>query len=130
MNFTFSNIRSSIIFLINQNRVKIVINIDNFLNSIEKRINDHKKDIFDAIIKQYTSIEIRDHETDEEKKITSKITYTKAFSHLNQLRLYKEQQNYNDSEMIRGLNKYEKAVRGRGHDVHRQQASITSYFDR
>ena len=35
-----------------------------------------------------------------------------------------------DSEMIWGLNKYEKAVRGRGHNVHRQQASITSYFDR
>ena len=106
------------------------MNIDNFLNSIEKRINDYEKNIFDAIIKQYTSIKVRDHEIDEEKKITSKITYAKTLSHLYQLRLYKEQQNHNDSEVIRGLNKYEKAVRERRHDVHRQQVSIINYFDK
>ena len=107
------------IFFVNQNRVKIVINIDNCLNPIEKRIDDYEKNIFDVIIKQYTSIKIRDYEIDEEKEITSKITYAKAFSHLYQLRLYEKQQNHDDSEMIQGLNKYKKAVKGRGHDVHR-----------
>ena len=49
-----------------------------------------KKNIFDVIIKQYISIEVRDHETNEKKKITSKFIYAKAFFHLYQLRLYKE----------------------------------------
>ena len=100
------------------------------MNSIEKRVGNHKKNIFDAIIKQYTSIEIRDHKIDKEKKITSKIIYAKALFHLYQLRLYEEQQNHSDNEVIRGLNKYEKTVKERGHDVHRQQTSIINYFNR
>ena len=32
--------------------------------------------------------------------------------------------------MIRSLNKYEKAVKERGYNVHRQQISIINYFDR
>ena len=32
--------------------------------------------------------------------------------------------------MIRDLNKYERAIRERGHDVHRQQVLIINYFDR
>ena len=78
------------ISFIDQNRVKTVISIDNFLNSIEKRVNDYEKNIFNAIIKQYISIEIRNYEIDEEKKITLKIIYAKTFSHLYQLRLYKK----------------------------------------
>ena len=53
---------------IDQNRVKIVININNFLNSIEERVNDYKKNIFDVIIKQYTSIEVRDHKIDKKER--------------------------------------------------------------
>ena len=82
MNSTFSNIRSSMISFIDQNRVKIVISIDNFLNSIEERVNNYEKNIFDVIVKQYTSIEVRDYEIDEKKKVISKIIYAKAFSHL------------------------------------------------
>ena len=39
------------IFFVDQNRVKIIMNIDNFLNSIEKRVDDYKKNIFNVIIK-------------------------------------------------------------------------------
>ena len=70
------------IFFIDQNRVKIVISIDNFLNLIEKRIDYYEKNIFDVVIKQYISIEIRDYEINEEKKIISKIIYAKAFFYL------------------------------------------------
>ena len=70
------------ISFIDQNRVKIVININNFLNLIEKRIDDHKKNIFNVIIKQYTLIEVRDYENNEEKKITLKVIYAKTLFHL------------------------------------------------
>ena len=69
------------ISLINQNRVKIVININNFLNLIEKRINNYEKNIFDVIIKQYTLIEIRNHKTDKEKKIIEKFSKRTLRSH-------------------------------------------------
>ena len=90
MNSTLSDIRSSMTSLVDQHRVKIVININNFLNSIKERVNNHNEDIFDAIIKQYTSIKARNHETDKEKKITSKVIYAKTLSHLHQLRLYEK----------------------------------------
>ena len=85
MNFILSNIHSLIISFIDQNRVKVVININNFLNLIEKRINDYKKNIFNAIIKQYILIKIRNHKINKEKKIISKIIYAKTLFHLYQL---------------------------------------------
>ena len=82
MNFILSNIHSLIISFIDQNRVKVVININNFLNLIEKRIDNHKKNIFNVIIKQYTSIEVRDYEINKKKKITLKVIYAKVLFHL------------------------------------------------
>ena len=129
MSSTLSDIRSSMTYLVKQQRVRATMSIDSFLNPIEETVDDHD-DIVHAIVQQYAPAESRDHETDEEEEVIPDVTCEEALFSLRQLRLYEEQQDHGDTKMIQQLNEYEKVIKSRGHHPHRQQASITSYFGR
>ena len=130
MSSTLSDIRSSMTYLVKKQRVRATMSLDSFLNPVEETVDDNDEDIFDAVVQQYAPAESRDHETDEEEEVIPDVSCEEALFYLRQLRLYEEQQDHGDRKVIQHLNEYEKAIKSRGHQIHRQQASITSYFGR
>ena len=98
--------------LVTQNRVKLIINIVQFLNSVVEQMNDIDKNIVKAIIETYDHDE-RAYEIDEENISKSHIKTNEIIQLLKRLQLYKKQQKNSDNIMIIRLRKYERDIRAK-----------------
>ena len=103
-----SQIKSFII----QDRIKSIINIVQFLNSIIEQINDIDENIVKAITETYDHDE-RAYEIDEKNVSKPHIKINEIIQLLKRLQLYKKQQKNNDDMMITRLRKYGKDIRAK-----------------
>ena len=88
--------------------------ITEFLNPVEKKIEDTDQDILEGVIEVYGIFKIeKDQETDEETSVIPKIQEKEAFIVLNTLRLYEEQQDEGDTHLLQGLDRHERVMQAR-----------------
>ena len=80
----------------------------------------------DQVIESYSQDE-RDHETDEDEVDTTAVKLSDALEALATLRLYEEQQENGNRDLICQLNRLERSIKAR-EPQSLQQRTITSYF--
>src|SRR5947207_1299954 len=103
------------------------MNINNFINFIEKMIMNEPENIIEHIAAQFDPEQ--DAESDEKNiEQQSKIKISEALASLQQLQLYEKQQNNEDSTVLSLLNKYEQQIQDRRMKKS-QQMSITALFN-
>ena len=126
MRSTQSVMEQQLIKLAREKRIRQTMNIASFLNPIQEQDPGEEEDPFIEICAAYSDGE-RAYETDEEDTQEAPIKHTEAMGLLRRLRLYEEQQQRGDSEVLRQLNRLERLVVGRtAQGV--KQAPITSFF--
>ena len=88
------------------------MNINNFIESIEKRaaMKNESRDIIKYIAAQFGP---KQDESDEEDVEQLKIKITETILALQQLQLYKEQQEESNTRVLNLLNRYEQQIQGR-----------------
>ena len=104
-----------------------MMSISQFINPTNEIVDDEDDEILEKVIEAYAEGNERDHETDEEEINITPVRISEALTALSQLRLYEEQQEYGDKELIRRLNHFEQIIRAREAGG-MQQCTITSYF--
>ena len=95
-------------------RIRRSIDINNFIDPIEKAVTDKTEEIVEYIAAQFSPE--RDAESDEEDiELQPKIKISEALAALQQLRVFdnEEQQNDGDSSVLSLLNKYEQQIQDR-----------------
>lgn len=99
--------------------------IDNFLNLIEKQIVNIESNILKYVIAQFDkqNKENLEEEILEEERLLN----IEALQLLQQLKLYEKQQQYESPSFIRALRQHEKELRHRQAD-NSVQSSLMSYF--
>lgn len=105
-------------------KIREIMDIRNFINPPEEVVADNSDDIIADIVEQFTE---RDAETDEEEDIQQKVKPQEAIQALQLLRLYEEQSDDCDIDLIRRLNQYEKRLVDRKIEGQQQQL-ISSFF--
>ena len=108
-------------------RVRAVMNIDQFLNPSIEQIVDDDNDLVDFLAECYGTGKERAYETDEKVDSMPTISYIEVMKALNLLRSYEEQQDVGDRKLIEHLNDAEKRLQGR-HVASSKQQEITRYF--
>ena len=108
-------------------RVRAIMNIDQFLNSSTEQIVNDDNYLVDFLAKCYETEKKRVYETNEKIDSMFTIFYIEVMKTLNLLRLYEKQQNVNDRKLIEHLNDAEKRFQGR-HVASSKQQKITRYF--
>ena len=104
------------------------MNINNFIDPIEEATEDELENIVEHVAAQFGPE--KDAESDEEEAVEQlKMKISEALTALQQLRLYKEQQDQGNSGFLILLNKHEQEIQGR-RLKERQQTSITAFFNR
>ncbi|KKA17805.1 hypothetical protein T310_8250 [Rasamsonia emersonii CBS 393.64] len=94
-----------------KSRINDLMDIDQFLNPIDEVVEDSIEQLDDQILAQFgPEIEA---ESDEEIEVLPRITISEALEALKRLRLYEEQQEEGDSELIKALDRHEKLITGR-----------------
>ena len=126
-----ANILKSMKKLEDQKRIKSVMNIHQFLNPTEEQIVDPDIDVLENIVATYSTgpATERGYETDESDHEEPPIKGQEALDMLARLRLYEEQQEHGDSEVLKVFGKYERDIRARNLQGLRQ-ASIQTFFGR
>ena len=107
-------------------RIDKAMRIQNFLNPADEVVDDTDEDPINSITKVYDRQE-RVEETDEEVEEIPKIQTPEALKALQYLRLYEEQQEDGDSEVIKRLSRYEREIKERVTKA-LVQSSIESYY--
>lgn len=88
--------------------------IVSFVSPVSEIVDDDSDERLDSLAEIYLTGGVeRDHETDEEDVAVPLIEEEEALDLLSQLRLYEEQQEDGDVELIWHLNKYEKHMEAR-----------------
>ena len=93
------------------NRIQILMNINNFINSINDTIKNKLKNIVQHVAAQI-GFE-KNAESDEKNIEQSKIKISDALVALWLLQLYEKQQNDENSTLLHLLNKYEQQIQDR-----------------
>ena len=99
-------IQATIRRLKDRDHIQSVMRIDEFLNPVEEVVEDTEEDLEDHIVAIYDGHE-REYETEEEKVIVSRVQNKDALRALETLRLYEEQREVGDDDLIRRLNRKE-----------------------
>ena len=113
--------------LARQHRISQSMAIGQFLNPSEEEIDDESDEIVEGIAKAY-SIGDRTHKTDEEDVVIPRVSHAEALQALQTLRLFEEQHEEGDSELIAKMNRHERVMRARSFQG-LKQASIKAFFD-
>ncbi len=109
-------------------RIQALININNFIDPIEKTTEDELENIVEHVAAQFGPE--KNAESDKEEAIEQpKMKISEALTALQQLRLYEEQQDEDNSGFLILLNKHEQKIQGR-RLKERQQTTITAFFNR
>ena len=108
-------------------KIRAIINIDQFLNSFIEQIMNDDNDFVDFLIKCYETKKKRVYETNEKIDSMFIIFYIEIMKTLNLLRSYEKQQNMSDRKLIEHLNDAEKRLQNR-HVASSKQQKITKYF--
>src|SRR5437667_10439054 len=87
---------------------RLPININDFIDPIEEATMKESEDIIEHIAAKFGPE--RDAESDEEDIEQSKIKMSEAYTALQLLRLWEEQQKDGDSSVLSFLNKYEQRI--------------------
>ena len=112
--------------LARQNRLTEAMSIDQFLNPLDKSIDNMAEIVVDEIAKAY-SVGERLYETNEEDIIIPKVEHGEALQALDLLCLYEEQQEDGDSGWISQLNCHKSVIKSRGFQE-LKQANIKNFF--
>ena len=104
---------------------RLSININDFIDPIEEATTEEPEDIIEHIAAQFGPE--WDAESDEEDIEQPKIKISEAYTALQLLRLFEEQQKDEDSSVLSFLNKYEQQIRER-RMRESQQRPITAFF--
>jgi hypothetical protein len=127
INEAINEIQVSIQKLSDSGRIRDAMAISQFINPSDEIIDDEDDEILERVVEAYAEGNERDHETDEEEVNIVSVKTPEALTALSTLRLFAEQREYGDRELIRQLNHFERVVRT--HEANgKQQSSITSYF--
>ena len=104
-----------------------MMSISQFINPVDEIVGNGDDQILKQIIKVYLEGNKRDHETDEEEIDIISIRVSKDLTTLSTLRLYEEQQENGDREIIQRLNRVEQVMKSREAGG-KQQRTITSHL--
>lgn len=102
------------------------MSISQFLNLDEEEVYDVDEIIVDDIVGAYSTVE-RAYETDEEDVPECRIPLIEALMPLQTIRLYEEQQENGNAELISRTNRHER-VMGQRIEQRLKQTTIGSYF--
>ena len=105
---------NDLIRLKNQGRISERMDIQNFLNPVTEEVDDHEKDVLEAIVARYG--EEREAESGEEVEEVAVVSMSEAFSALKVLQTYEEQQGSGDPSLV-------KAFRGRERELQLQKTA-------
>nr|KMM72253.1 centromere binding protein Cbh2 [Coccidioides posadasii RMSCC 3488] len=101
--------------------------IENFLNPAEEVVEDSSEDLERRIIEQLEPEEPEDEEETINMEADPQISTTEALDIVKRLRLYEEQQDKGDTEVIQRLNHYERRLEARRLE-NQQRQDMTAYF--
>lgn len=99
--------------------------IDQFINSVKKQVNNSDDDILKQIVSCFEPE--KDVETDENVTVISSNTDTEALKVLITLHLYEEQQEDGNCKLIKLLNRRQQGIKDHMTEK-KTQRSIHSYF--
>ena len=114
-----NEIQATIRRLKDRGHIQSVI-IDEFLNPVEEVVEDTEEDLEDHIVAIYD-------ETEEEEVIVSRVQNKDALRALETLRLYEEQREVGDDDLIRRLNRKEWDIKI-SMAISSRQAVMTDFF--
>jgi hypothetical protein len=121
-----AELRDTLKSLEDQGRIQKVMDISMFLNPVEERVDDSEEDLLEMLASMYSHSE-HDQEEDGTAVVAPKVTIIEALEALATLRLYEEQRDDDQVEVLRRLRALEKDIQGRRH-TETTQSLITSYF--
>ena len=107
-------------------RIRELINIQNFIHLPGEDVVDSTEDLIEHVAELYAGPD-RDAETDKEDSQQPQIKLNKAIKALQKLRLYKEQQEDSEREVITTLLRHERRIQGRRLQ-NTKQMTIKSFF--
>ena len=93
-------------------RIRELINIQNFIHLPGEDVVDSTEDLIEHVAELYAGPD-RDAETDEEDSQQPRIKLNEAIEALQKLRLYEEQQEDGEREVITTLLRHERRIQGR-----------------
>ena len=105
--------------------IQSAMRIGEFLNPVEEVVEDTEEDLEDHIVAIYDGHE-REYETEEEV-IVSRVQNKDALRALETLRLYEEQREVGDDDLIRRLNRKEWDIKT-SMAISSRQAVMTDFF--
>lgn len=100
--------------------------IKQFLNAEGEEVDDDREVVVDEIATLY-SVGDKTHETDEEDVVIPQVGYFGAMKALQKPRLYEEQHENGDSQLISRINRHERLMRAPGFQS-LKQSSIRSFL--
>ena len=118
-------IQATIRRLKDRDHIQSVMRIDEFLNPVEEVVEDTEEDLEDHIVAIYDGHE-REYETEEEV-IVSRVQNKDALRALETLRLYEEQREVGDDDLIRRLNRKEWDIKT-SMAISSRQVVMTDFF--
>jgi hypothetical protein len=95
------------------NRINGIMDVNQYLNCPEEKVKDGIIDIDSIVLSQFLSSGDVDEEDDESDEAVPLISPSEALQSMYTLRLYEEQQNVGDRELIMLLMRYERTVQAR-----------------
>ena len=96
--------------LARQNQISQSMVIGQFLNPSKEEVDDESDEIVEGIAKACSTGD-RTHETDEEDVVIPRVSHAEALQALQKLRLFEEQHEDRDSELIARINQHERVMR-------------------
>lgn len=109
-------------------RIHEPINIQNFIHLPGEDVVDSTEDLIEHVAELYAGPD-RDAETNKEDSQQPRIKLNKAIEALQKLRLYEEQQEDGEREVITTLLRHERRIQGRRLQ-NTKQTTIKSFFGR
>ena len=119
-------IQATIRRLKDRDHIQSVMRIDEFLNPVEEVVEDTEEDLEDHIVAIYDGHE-SEYETEEEEVIVSRVQNKDALRALETLRLYEEQREVGDDDLIRRLNRKEWDIKT-SMAISSRQVVMTDFF--
>jgi hypothetical protein len=109
--------------LIMQNWVPNPMDIDNFLNPVDELVQDSVEAIDDVVLSEF----LREVDEDEIVVEHPRVSHSEAIEALKTLRLYEEQQEQGETQLIGALHKHERLIEARKIGG-QKQSDIRSFF--
>ena len=91
-------------------RIRDVTNIRDFIELLGKEVEDSAEDLIEQVAELYAGPD-RDAETDEDSSEQPQIKLDEALQALQKLRLYEEQQEDGERDLITALIRHERRIR-------------------